>query len=125
MYRTLIVTLCLVLLCAARAVAEDGVSPSPGGSNGPGGPTVPNGPNDSGPPDAKTLRGMSVLGNNEAPMSLFIVPWKSSELGVETNLARTLNERDVPVDRDVFTRELDFYQVSVGSKTSVPAADKN
>ena len=62
------------------------------------------------------VRGMSVLGNDEAPMSLFIVPWKSSELGAETNLNRTLNERDVPVDRDVFMRELDFYQVSVGSK---------
>lgn len=67
---------------------------------------------------AKTLRGMSVLGNDEAPMSLFIVPWKSSELGVETNLQRTLDERDVPVDRDVFKRELDFYQVSVGGKGS-------
>jgi hypothetical protein len=65
---------------------------------------------------------MSVLGNNEAPMSLFIVPWKSSELGVEANLTRALNERDVPVDREVFMRELDFYQVSVGSKPSVPAA---
>ena len=63
------------------------------------------------------LRGMSVLGNNDAPMSLFIVPWKSSELGVGTNLHRTLDERDVPVDRDVFKRELDFYQVSVASKS--------
>ena len=73
-------------------------------------------------PDAKMVRGMSILGNDEAPMSLFIVPWKSSELGVETNLNRTLNEHDVPVDRDVFMRELDFYQVSVGSKASAPAA---
>jgi hypothetical protein len=59
---------------------------------------------------------MSVLGNNEAPMSLFIVPWKSSELGAETNLKRTLNERDQPVDRDVFLRELAFYRVSVGKR---------
>jgi len=72
--------------------------------------------NGAGEPDAKKLRGMAVLGNNEAPMSLFIVPWKSSELGVETNLTRTLHERDVPVDRDVFLRELAFYQASVGSK---------
>lgn len=68
-------------------------------------------------PVAKTLSGMSVLGNDEAPMSLFIVPWKSSELGVETSLQRTLDERDVPVDRDVFMREVGFYQVSVAGET--------
>ncbi|ABQ27245.1 hypothetical protein [Geotalea uraniireducens] len=102
MYRKLVFSLCLVLLSAAMVVAEDTAS------------TV------SGDPDAKTVKGMSVLGNNEAPMSLFIVPWKSSELGAETNLNRTLNEHDLPVDRDVFLRELDFYQVSVGSKTSAP-----
>jgi len=110
MYRKLIFTICFVLFSVAMVVAED---------NGPNGPSVSNG---SGDPDAKTLRGMAVLGNNEAPMSLFIVPWKSSELGVGTSLNRTLNERDVPVDRDVFMRELDFYLVSVGSKTSAPAA---
>lgn len=50
-------------------------------------------------------------------MSLFIVPWKSSELGVETSLQRMLDERDAPVDRDVFMREVGFYQVSVGGET--------
>ena len=108
MYRKLVFSLCLVLFLVAVAVAEDNGSNVPNGLNG---------PSESGDPDAKTIRGMSVLGNNEAPMSLFIVPWKSSELGVETNLNRTLNERDVPVDRDVFMRELDFHQVSVASKT--------
>ena len=103
MYRKLI-SLCLILFSVAIAVAED------------------NGSDGSGESDAKMVRGMAVLGNNEAPMSLFIVPWKSSELGIETSLKRTLNEHDVPVDRDVFLRELDFYQVSVGSKTSAPAA---
>ncbi len=131
MYRTLIFTICLVLLPLTMVAAEDNGSRGPNGSNGPhAAPNVPNGPHGvdvptglhgSGDPDAKTLRGMSVLGNNEAPMSLFIVPWKTSELGVEANLRRTLNERDVPVDREVFMRELDFYQVSVGSKTSAPA----
>ncbi|MFZ2949938.1 MAG: hypothetical protein WA003_10685 [Desulfuromonadaceae bacterium] len=104
MYRKLVFSLCLVLFSVTMVVAQDD------GSNG------------SGESDAKAVTGMSVLGNNEAPMSLFIVPWKSSELGVETNLNRSLNEHDVPVDRDVFMRELDFYQVSVGSKTSAPAA---
>jgi len=118
MYRKFLISLCLVLFSVAMAAAEDN---GPNGSDAPKAPNATNEPDGSGDPGAKTLRGMSVLGNNEAPMSLFIVPWKSSELGVETNLDRTLDEHDVPVDRDVFMRELDFYQVSVG-KTAAPAA---
>ena len=55
---------------------------------------------------------MSIVGNDEAPKSLYIIPWKSSEIGVETSLGMMLNKDDVPVDRDVFTRQLDFYEVS-------------
>ena len=49
---------------------------------------------------------MSIVGNDEAPKSLYIVPWKSSELGVETSLNMMLSEDDAPVDRDVFMRQL-------------------
>jgi len=60
--------------------------------------------------EAKELSGISIVGNKEAPKSLFIVPWKSSELGVETGLSsRLLNEQMQAVDKDVFERELDFY----------------
>jgi hypothetical protein len=62
--------------------------------------------------EAKELSGMSIVGNDEAPKSLYIVPWKSSEIGVETSLDMMLNEGDMPVDRDVFMRQLEFYQVS-------------
>lgn len=62
--------------------------------------------------EAKELSGMSIVGNDEAPKSLYIVPWKSSEIGVETSLDTMLNEGDVPVDRDVFKRQLEFYKVS-------------
>ncbi|MGB5616994.1 MAG: hypothetical protein WBM78_09155 [Desulfobacterales bacterium] len=58
------------------------------------------------------LSGMSIVGNDEAPVSLFIVPWKSSEIGVETNFNMMLNDGDMPVDRVVFTRQLEFYQIS-------------
>jgi hypothetical protein len=61
---------------------------------------------------AKELSGMSIIGNDEAPKSLYIVPWKSSELGRETRLDMMLNDDDVPVDRDVFKRQLEFYKVS-------------
>src|SRR5689334_16557222 len=119
MYRMLIFSICLFLFPVAIVVGENGGPTGPDVANGSSGPNAANG---SGGPEAKTLRGMAVLGNNEAPMSLFIVPWKSSELGVEANLKRTLNERDVPVDRDVFMRELDYYQVSVGGESAASGA---
>ena len=65
--------------------------------------------------DAKELSGISIVGNKEAPKSLFIVPWKSSEMGIETSLSSSLlNEKLQAVDKDVFERELDFYSISVG-----------
>lgn len=62
----------------------------------------------------KELSGISIMGNKEAPKSLFIVPWKSSELGNENTLSSSLlNEKMVPVDKDVFQRELDFYSATL------------
>ena len=67
--------------------------------------------------DAKELSGISIVGNKEAPKSLFIVPWKSSEIGVETGLTSSLlNEKLTPVDKEVFNRELDYYEITVGQK---------
>jgi len=64
----------------------------------------------AGPEEAKTLSGISIVGNKEAPKSLFIVPWKSSELAVETGLnSKLLNEKLEPVDKEVFERELEFF----------------
>jgi len=64
--------------------------------------------------DAKSISGISIIGNKEAPKSLFIVPWKSSELGDVNSLTSSLlNEKMVPVDKEVFQRELDFYSATV------------
>jgi hypothetical protein len=125
MYRNLVLILCLVLFSAVAAMAQDKRANSAkvaNAANGTNDANAADGSNGAGDSEAKTLSGMSVLGNQEAPMSLFIVPWKSSELGAGTNLHRMLDERDMPVDRDVFMRELKFYQVSVGDKTSLPVA---
>lgn len=63
--------------------------------------------------EAKELSGMSVLGNNETPKALYIVPWKSSELGSAADLtAGLLNDAMAPVDKEVFLRELQFYEIS-------------
>lgn len=100
MIRKSILCLCAFLLLAGVALAKEGDKKKA----------------DKADPDAKELSGMSIVGNDEAPKSLYIVPWKSSEIGLETSLDAMLNEKDVPVDRDVFKRQLDFYQVSKGKQ---------
>ncbi len=60
----------------------------------------------------KELSGMSIVGNDEAPKALYIVPWKSSEMGEGTGLDMVLSASDTPVDRDVFKRQLEFYEQS-------------
>ena len=68
-------------------------------------------PKDTGP---KTMSGMSILGNEETPKSLVIVPWKSSEMGDDIGLSDTLDDRAQPVDKEVFLRELDYYEIRSG-----------
>ena len=65
----------------------------------------------------KTLSGMSILGNEEASKSLVIIPWKSSRLGDELSLSDTLDDRAQPVDKEVFLRELRFYEIRSGEET--------
>ena len=104
MYHKLVLCLCVVLFSAVMATAQDvnNDKQSESGKQS----------KDEKQLEAKELSGMSIVGNDEAPKSLYIVPWKSSEIGVETSLDMMLNEGDVPVDRDVFKRQLEFYQVS-------------
>ncbi|UCC13395.1 MAG: hypothetical protein JSW21_08285 [Gammaproteobacteria bacterium] len=61
----------------------------------------------------KLISGMSIVGNHEAPKSLVIVPWKSSELGNGLDVSRVLDDGRGPVDKDVFMRELDYYEIRV------------
>jgi hypothetical protein len=96
MYRKFVIFLCLLLIPAVMAVAGD----------------KHKGEDKKDGKEAKELSGMSIVGNDEAPKSLYIVPWKSSEIGVETSLNMMLNDKDGPVDRDVFMRQLEFYRVS-------------
>ncbi|MBW2274082.1 MAG: hypothetical protein JRG96_12480 [Deltaproteobacteria bacterium] len=86
-----------LFLAAAVARAEDpsAKEPSPGGD--------------------KLVSGMSIVGNDEAPKSLVIVPWKSSELGDSLDVSRLLDDGKQPVDREVFMRELTYYEIRAGA----------
>ena len=68
-------------------------------------------PQETGP---KQMSGMSILGNEETPKSLVIVPWKSSEMGDDIGLSDTLADRAQPGDKEVFLRELDNYEIRSG-----------
>ena len=68
------------------------------------------------PPGDVQMSGMSVLGNDEAPKSLVIVPWKSSQLGTMPGISKLLDDSTQPVDKDVFMRELAYHQIKTNSK---------
>ena len=101
MKKKLVLCLCAILLSSVMAAAAE-----TGAKN-----------QKQGPQKAKELSGMSIVGNDEAPKSLYIVPWKSSEIGVGTSLDMMLDKYAVPVDRDVFKRQIDFYEVSISNKS--------
>jgi type IV secretory pathway VirB10-like protein len=66
-------------------------------------------------PGGKAL-GMSVLGNQEAPTSLVIVPWKSSEVGRSLGISPMLDDSRQPVDKEVFMRALRYYEIRSETK---------
>jgi hypothetical protein len=75
------------------------------------------------PEGDKRLTGMSIVGNDEAPKSLVIVPWKSSDLGNVLDVSRVLDDGRRPVDPDVFMRQLDYYRIWAHSQeTRSPGA---
>jgi hypothetical protein len=67
------------------------------------------------PKGDKELSGMSIVGNDDAPKALVIVPWKSSALGSALDVSRSADDGRQPVDRDVFRRELDYYRIRAES----------
>lgn len=62
------------------------------------------------------MAGLSIVGNEETPKELVIVPWKSSQLADAPGISRLLDDGTQPVDKDVFMRELAYY----GLRTAAP-----
>jgi hypothetical protein len=81
-----------------------------------GGDAMPDeGPKLTSVPDSKAL-GMSILGNQDAPKSLVIVPWKTSELGDSPDISPLLDDSRQPVDKEVFMRSLRYYEIRSKTK---------
>jgi hypothetical protein len=71
-------------------------------------------------PDGKAL-GMSILGNQEAPKALVIVPWKTSELGNGPSVSTMLDDSRLPIDKEVFMRMLSYYEIRSKTNATAPA----
>jgi hypothetical protein len=127
------ITLCLALLLTAATVAADDAAPAGAPEPTKQAPkkltaTEDNAKRDKPKADGATksqeakpqgdveMTGMSILGNDEAPKSLVIVPWKSSQLGDAPGLSKLLDDSTQPVDKDVFLRELAYYQIRTNSQ---------
>jgi len=78
-------------------------------------------------PGGKAL-GMSILGNQEAPKALVIVPWKRSELGNVLGISTVLDDSRQPIDKEVFMRMLGYYEIRsetrLGSAEAATAANR-
>jgi hypothetical protein len=61
--------------------------------------------------DRVELQGTSIVGSSELPKVLYIVPWKSPNADnlMGNPVASLLHEALGPVDRDVFLRQVEYY----------------
>ncbi len=58
------------------------------------------------------MQGTAIIGNQELPKVLYIVPWKESTLPniAEPPIESLINEALTPLDREVFQREVNYYK---------------
>jgi len=76
--------------------------------------------------DRVDLDATTVTGNQELPKVMYIVPWKKSDIGdlAGKPMNSLLDEVLAPVDRDVFRREVKYYDALHGD-TAPAAAGQN
>jgi hypothetical protein len=80
-------------------------------------------------PAVKTDRdGTTVVGDRESPIGLYITPWRNAAPEAEMDRpARLLEEQLLPLDPDVFRRQLEYYNTitdHLASRKPKPTAAK-
>jgi len=102
---------------AAAPVTPPAATPAPPAAKKP--PAAPTANNPTGKPASKgnardrlDLESTQITGNRELPKVLYIVPWRSAELGdlVGRPVNSLLDEVLEPVDRDVFRRQNRYFE---------------
>ncbi len=73
--------------------------------------------------DSLKLDATVITGNRELPKVLYIVPWKDSDFGDLTGgpVNSLLDEVLSPVDRDVFLRQVMYFEQLYGPAEKSPA----
>lgn len=77
--------------------------------------------------DAVEMEGTTIRGATELPKVLYIVPWKKADLG-DVSIQPgddVFNEELVPLDRDIFRRQVLFYDQLQNGASTAPAAPSN
>ena len=104
---------------AAQPAAPPESSAAPGGTAAkpatakPAAASAPNKPGQKGnAKDRLDLESTQITGNRELPKVLYIVPWRSAEMGdlVGRPVNSLLDEVLEPVDRDVFRRQNRYFE---------------
>jgi len=103
---------------AQAAPASDGRSGAPGGGSG-----QKPAPNKI---DRLELGTATVTGDREQPKVMYIVPWKRSDIGDLSGkpMNSLVDEILAPVDRDVFKREVVYYNAVQGDASQNGAPPK-
>ena len=74
--------------------------------------TVAIGADSSQPDEVKQLQGINVIGNKEAPKSLFIIPWQTTEHEQNTSLSSNFTDSSMqPLDRRSFQQQLRLLEL--------------
>jgi len=68
--------------------------------------------------DQLNMDGTAIIGNQELPKVLYIVPWKKSEVPDmnQPPLESLIDEALQPIDREVFQRQVNYYHALHGDK---------
>lgn len=104
------VILCLLLLLATDfALAAEEKKAPPKKKQAPTSAVVPAKPVSG---STETLERSTIFGDRELPNIMYIVPWKRPEMGdmVTKPVKSLLDETIAPLDRDVFQREIRFFE---------------
>ena len=103
----------IVLLTAvsATAIAQDEM---PAVGTNAASPAIVERPNPD-KPAAADQPGTTIFGERESPIGLYITPWRdaSAEKDIDRP-ARLLQEKPLPIDRTVFSRQVEYYNALTG-----------
>lgn len=75
-------------------------------------PTAAIGADNSQPSNVKQMQGINIVGDKEAPRSLYIVPWQKTEHEQNTSLSSNLADSHMQaLDRESLQQQLRLYEL--------------